>query len=354
MAQMQKLGPRMMQRLREKNMRAVPKATIVSEPAPQRFRNDRPMRLDQMRGPAEEFDYAPPAPAPVATPAMGAVGSFLGRMKDAYESAKGTPEEQAKEAQIAELDSVIDQMLAQSQQGEEEDFDPATLYKGPEKEFMLQEDKPKPQPKQEKPAEQKELVDVLKEMNKAIKAFKGDLSPGAKQDPNFEEGVKDSPYFGTTEIAPPPPAEPAMPATPAPVAPEPEPSNEIFTYNAPSSLLSTDELRKVVELGDPASVPDDRMLLPVVVNTKSEGAALLDKLDTENRPVPPVIYVKETGEYINLANSEYSRYLYGRADIKAHNINVLQDLKMQNLQSQADKVKQTQDSIIQTQQRINN
>ncbi len=353
---MQKLGPRMMQRLREGNMRAVPKATIVSEPtptpAPQRFRNDRPMRLDQMRGPAEEFDYAPPAPTPVATPAMGAVGSFLGRMKDAYESAKGTPEEQAKEAQIAELDSVIDQMLAQSQQGEEEDFDPATLYKGPEKEFMLQEDKP--QPKQEKPAEQKELVDVLKEMNKAIKAFKSDLSPGAKEDPNFEEGVKDSPYFGTSEIAPPPPAEPAMPATPAPAAtPEPEPS--WATDAAPSSILTEDEVRAVVELGDPANVPSDRMILPVVVNTEDEGAKLIDQLDEQDRPVPPVIFIKSSGRYINLAaHPDYERFVYGRDDIKAHNINVLEDLKMQNLQSQADKVKQTQDSIIQTQQRINN
>ena len=115
------------------------------------------------------------------------------------------------------------------------------------------------------------------------------------------------------------------PDAPAPDAPAPI---EVVTNVAPSGLLfSNEELQNLNSLSVD-NLPDDRLILPVVVQTPEEGAALMDSLDEVNKPVPPVLYIKSTGEYFNLAvHPEYSRFVYGPEDIKDHNLKVLMQLQ---------------------------
>jgi len=259
------------------------------------------------------------------------------------DAAKGTPEQQEKERKIYELNAEIDRIVSEAGQ-KKNDESPETAYQGAENEFRGPEKEYLEQPtkdgalEEEKPAAPQSKLDVLKEMNKAIKEFTKDDGP--PQDKKGSSGMPDWAESGTGIVATPPPPPAAQTPPPPPVGKEwreewatapdvtaPAPI-EVVTNAAPSGLLFSNEELQNLNSFSVDNLPDDRLILPVVVQTPEEGAALVDSLDEVNRPVPPVLYVKSTGEYFNLAvHPEYSRFVYGPEDIKEHNLRVLMQLQ---------------------------
>jgi hypothetical protein len=322
--------------------------------------------------------YTDPRAQQVVTPPKTTLGNpLLGEAQRVVEAAKGTPEQQEKERKINELNAEIDRIVAEAgfdpETGEKT---PETAYQGPEKEYLEQPTKDGAFPNAATPAKEEAAtpqskLDVLKEMNKAIKEFTKDDGPprdkvGSSGMPDWAESGTGIVGRGATPPAaptPPPPMDqvgkewreewattpPPPPAVAAPTAPTAP--TAVVTDTAPALLFSDEELQNLNSLSVD-NLPNDRLILPVVVQTPEEGAALMDSLDEENKPVPPVLYIKSTGEYFNLAvHPEYSRFVYGPEDIKEHNLRVFMQLQgggsvlQQNLQQNEQRLKQVNQQL---------
>ena len=300
-------------------------------------------------------------PRASVTPPQTEPAGAWGAAREVVDAAKGTPEQQEKERKINAINAEIDKIIGEAgygSDGQKKEESPETAYQGPENEFRGPEEDYLEQPTKDgafpnaTPAEEaapQSKLDVLKEMNKAIKEYtKSDTGP--PQDKVGSSGMPDWAESGTGIVSlppaaqtPPPPPQDKVgssgmpdwatapdataPDATAPDATAPAPI-EVVTNVAPSGLLfSNEELQNLNSLSLD-NLPDDRLILPVVVQTPEEGEALMDSLDEVNKPVPPVLYIKSTGEYFNLAvHPEYSRFVYGPEDIKEHNLRVFMQLQ---------------------------
>ena len=182
-----------------KNSRPVPgRASIIPEPNSMGLRPGESYITDDQVPLGEREDvfragYLDPR-ASVTPPQTQPAGSWGANARGIVDAAKGTPEQQEKERKINEINAEIDRIIeeANSNTGEKTEESTETAYqgpenefRGPEKEYLETEEKPQPKSK----------LDVLKEMNKAIKEFTKDDGP--PQDKKGSSGMPDWAESGT-------------------------------------------------------------------------------------------------------------------------------------------------------------
>ena len=285
----------------------------------------------------------PPQTPPPQTPQM-AQGAW-GRAKEVVETAKGSPEDRAKEQKIADLNAQIDAIIAKRQKEQA----PEDEFRGPEKEYLEQPTKDGALPNAApEPKQSNELVDVLKEMNKAIKAYKADSGPPQVQDKTGPSGMPDWAESGSgivgrgatppaAQTPPPPPMDQdqvgssGMPnwatETPAPVA---APVAEKPQQPGQQYLLSEEEVRNIGSMTFD-NLPTDRLILPPSYPTREDAVAEFDRLGEAGEPYPPVIFIRDEGAYVNIKDDPHmGRFTYGPEDTKLWNGKVL--IQLQNAQ----------------------
>jgi len=264
----------------------------------------------------------------------------------AIDAASGTPEQQEKEARIDDINAQIDSLIVKA------GYDPETLekvekepapedeFRGPENEFRGPEKEYLPKPKEKKP-ESNELIDVLKEMNKVIKAYKGGDS-GPPQDKVGSSGMPDWAESGTGIVgrgATPPAAQTPPPPPMDQVGKEwreewaTAPDATAPTVAAPvvregqQYMLSEEEIRNIGSM-TLESVPTDRLILPPSFPTREDAAAEFDRLAEAGEPYPTVIFIRDEQEYVNIKDHpEMGQYTYGEIDIQLYNARVLLQLQ---------------------------
>ena len=260
-----------------------------------------------------------------------------------------TPEQQAKEDEINNLNAQIDSLITKAgvdpRTGEKTEKEPAPQdeFRGPENEFRGPEREYQEDPKKPKP-QSNELVDVLKEMNKAIKAYRDtDTSPGQKDDTSWKQGAKDSPYFGTpaVDMPPPPPSKEeawrfnnpsGMPREAIEQANQAAALETVGSSAAAPFLFSDQEIMNAAALTE---VPSDRLILPPAYATRADAAADVDRASEMGQPLPPVVFIKDENEYLVLANDEeLGRFVWGAEDIKRYNEKLLPAIMQQQQKNQ--------------------
>jgi|TARA_R100001463_G_scaffold19123_4_gene47245 hypothetical protein len=87
------------------------------------------------------------------------------------------------------------------------------------------------------------------------------------------------------------------------------------------------------------NIPTDRMLLPARFETAEQAAAEFDRLDSVNEPYPPVVYIANTGQYLDITtNPDLAPYVMGPEALKLYNANLLPKLKEINLRNKKARV----------------
>jgi hypothetical protein len=242
----------------------------------------------------------PPPPSPIAAVAAPVVAAQ--NFARDYQANMASDPDMQKMREIQELDALMEQGL----QDAGEIFARRT-GEGP----LPSEVRPEQKAAEPKPQAPQQLTDVLKEMNKAVKL----LAPQAA--------------MSKSEVAPSVPATPAPAPEPAPVAPAPvAPAPQPVAPSYENLILSNAELENVASMTD-ADIPSDRMILPMQYNTMEEAAADFDRLDAEEEFYPPVVYIKNPPQYIDVAsNPDLAPFVMGPDQLKAYNSNVLLQLKL--------------------------
>ena len=269
----------------------------------------------------------------------------------AIDAARGTPEQQEKEARINDLNAQIDSLIVKAgydpETGEKaEEPEPENAFRGPEKEYLEQPAKEGAFPNAPTPQKPKsnELIDVLKEMNKAINAYKGDSGP--PQDKTGSSGMPGWAESGTGIVGrggslpaaatPPPPPRHVVddtilgerpPATPPATPPAATPPPVVAEKPGQQYMLSEEEVRNIGNM-TLETVPTDRLILPPSYSTREDAAAEFDRLAEAGEPYPTVIFIRDEQEYMNIKDDpELGQYTYGEIDIQLYNARVLLQLQ---------------------------
>jgi hypothetical protein len=141
---------------------------------------------------------------------------------------------------------------------------------------------------------------------------RGGSLPAAATPPPPPRHVVDDTILGER-----PPATPPV-ATPPPVVAE-KPGQQY--------MLSEEELRNIGSM-TLETVPTDRLILPPSFPTREAAAAEFDRLAEVGEPYPPVIKIRDEGEYMNIKDHpEMGQYTYGEIDIQLYNARVLLQLQ---------------------------
>jgi len=264
-------------------------------------------------------NYKPSSPPPPVSPVAAAVAAPVVAAQNFaqdYQANIANDPDMQKMREIQELDALMEQGLKDAGEifarrtGEE----PLPSEVQP-----VQEAKPQAQPKPK--AEPQQLTDVLKEMNKAVKMLAPQVQPDTKMDKVGSSGMPD-----WATAAPSPAPTPAPAPAPAPVAPTPAPQPVAESYE--NLIFSDTELQNIGSMTD-ADVPTDRMILPMQYNTMEEAAADFDRLDAEEGFYPPVVYIKNPPQYIDVtSNPDLAPFVMGPEQLKAYNSDVLLRLKL--------------------------
>ena len=103
-------------------------------------------------------------------------------------------------------------------------------------------------------------------------------------------------------------------------------------------ILSNNELANIESM-TLDNIPTDRMLLPARFETAEQAAAEFDRLDSVDEPYPPVVYIANTGQYIDITtNPDLAPYVMGPEALKLYNANLLPKLKEINLRNKEARV----------------
>ena len=87
------------------------------------------------------------------------------------------------------------------------------------------------------------------------------------------------------------------------------------------------------------NIPTDRMLLPARFETAEQASAEFDRLDSVNEPYPPVVYIANIGQYLDITTDpDLAPYVMGPEALKLYNANLLPKLKEINLRNKEAKV----------------
>ena len=317
--------------------------------------------------------YTDPRAQQVVTPPKTTLGNpLLGEAQRVVEAAKGTPEQREKERKINELNAEIDRIVGEAgygSDGQKKEESPETAYQGPEDEFRGPEEDYLEQPTKDgafpnaTPAEEaapQSKLDVIKEMNKAIKEYtKGDNGP--PQDKVGSSGMPDWAESGTgivgrgatppaAQTPPPPPQDsvgkewreewatapdataPDAPITPTVAAP--------VVREGQQYMLSQEEVKNIGSMTFD-NLPTDRLILPVSFPTRQAAADEFDRLSESGEPYPPVIKIVDEGEYINIKDDpEMGRFTYSQEDIKLYNGRLLIQLHNRQTTDRLEQVNQ--------------
>jgi hypothetical protein len=310
--------------------------------------------------------YTDPRAQQVTTPLETLGNPLLGEAQRVVEAAKGTPEQREKERKINELNAEIDRIVGEAgygSDGQKKEESPETAYQGPEDEFRGPEKDYLEQPTkdgaiaEEKPAQPQSKLDVIKEMNKAIKEYtKGDNGP--PQDKVGSSGMPDWAESGTGIVSL-PPAAPTPPPPPqdqvgssgmpdwatAPDATAPD-APITPTVAAPvvregqQYMLSQEEVKNIGSMTFD-NLPTDRLILPPSFPTRQAAADEFDRLSESGEPYPPVIKIVDEGEYINIKDDpEMGRFTYSQEDIKLYNGRLLIQLHNRQATDRLEQVNQ--------------
>ena len=359
-----------------RNTRPLPgRASIIPEPNSMGLRPGESYITDDSVPLGEREDvfragYLDPR-ASVTPPQTQPAGSWGANARGIVDAAKGTPEQQEKERKINEINAEIDRIVGEAGYGQKkEEESPETAYQGPEKEYLEQPTKdgafPNATPAKEAAPQSK--LDVLKEMNKAIKEFtKGDNGP--PQDKVGSSGMPDWAESGTgivgrgatppaAQTPPPPPMDqvgkewreewattppppPPAVAAPAPDAPAPDaPTPDAPVVEGQQYMLSQQEVGNIGSMTFD-NLPTDRLILPVSFPTRQAAADEFDRLADAGKPYPPVIKIVDEGEYINIKDDpELGRFTYSPEDIQLYNGRLLIQLQNRQATDQLQRVNQ--------------
>lgn len=317
---------------------------------------------------AKNYEAKLPAPPMSTAPAVVAPIVAAQDFAKNYQTNLESDPEYKKLKEIEEMDSLIEQGLGKSQ----EIFDRRTGEGPLPSEVTTPKPTPEPQSNENKASQ---LTDVLKEMNKTVKMMMPQFGPEQKPKPFDPEGSQydyktankiggmfsspDGHYFsrdpesgmilkgrshdtfdktveGETQAGnvitqgedgryysnPPTPTP-----TPTPAAPSYE-----------NLILSNDELANIESM-TLDNIPTDRMLLPARFETAEQAAAEFDRLDSVDEPYPPVVYIANTGQYIDITTDpDLAPYVMGPEALKLYNSNLLPKLKEINLRNKESKV----------------
>lgn len=280
---------------------------------------------------ASGYAASTPSPPPSRVASIAAPIVAAQNFAKNYEEKLASDPEMQKVKEIEELDAMIEEGLANAQ----EIFDRRTG------ETPLPSETPAQMPvygetpvtnqlqhlnkESQLDKEANQLTEVLKEMNKTVKMLAPQFNKGT-------DTLKSEVPTPKTQ-APPPPVDQVGPsgmpdwatATPAP-APAPVPVREGYE----DLIFSNEELQNIMSMTD-ADIPSDRMILPVQYNTMEEAAADFDRIWEEKGYYPPVIYVKNPPQYINIADDpEMAKNIMGPEELKLHNANTLLQIKLNN------------------------
>lgn len=312
----------------------------------------------------------PRAQQVVTTPPKTTLGNpLLGEAQRVVEAAKGTPEQQEKERKIYELNAEIDRIAGEAgfgSDGQKKEESPETAYQGPEDEFRGPEKDYLEQPTkdgaiaEEKPAQPQSKLDVLKEMNKAIKEYtKGDNGPpqdkvGSSGMPDWAESGTGVVGRGATPPAAPTPPPPPMDqvgkewreewkradAAPDVVAPDAPTVAAPVVREGQQYMLSEQEVKDIGSMTFD-NLPTDRLILPPSFPTREAASQEFDRLAEAGEPYPPVIKIIDEGDYINIKDDpELGRFTYGPNDIKLYNGRLLIQLQNRQATDQLQRVNQ--------------
>ena len=281
-------------------------------------------------------NYKPSSPPPPVSPVAAAVAAPVVAAQNFaqdYQANVANDPDMQKMREIQELDALMEQGLQDAGEifarrtGEEplpSEVPPAQMPvygETPLKNEAAQLQRLDKEARLDKGANQ--LTDVLKEMNKAVKMLAPQVQPDTKMDKVGSSGMPD---WATAAPAPAPTPAPAPAPAPAPVAPTPAPQPVAESYE--NLIFSDTELQNIGSMTD-ADVPTDRMILPMQYNTMEEAAADFDRLDAEEGFYPPVVYIKNPPQYIDVtSNPDLAPFVMGPEQLKAYNSDVLLRLKL--------------------------
>lgn len=327
---------------------------------------------------AKNYEAKLPTPPVSAAPAVVAPIVAAQDFAKNYQTNLENDPEYKKLQEINEIDSLIEQGLGESQ----EIFNRRT-GEGP---LPSEEVPPVPMPivGEVPPANDLEayinnnnkqkasqLTDVLKEMNKAVKMMMPQFGPEQKPKPfdpegsqydyktankiggmfsspdghyfsrdpesgmilkgrshdTFDETVEGETQAGNVITQGEDGRYYSNPPAPAPAAPSYE-----------NLILSNNELANIESM-TLDNIPTDRMLLPARFETAEQAAAEFDRLDSVDEPYPPVVYIANTGQYIDITtNPDLAPYVMGPEALKLYNANLLPKLKEINLRNRKSRV----------------
>lgn len=334
---------------------------------------------------AKNYEAKLPAPPVSAAPAVVAPIVAAQDFAKNYQTNLENDPEYKKLQEINEIDSLIEQGLSKSQ----EIFDRRT-GEGP----LPSEEEVPPVPMpivgEVPPANDLEayinnnnkektsqLTDVLKEMNKTVKMMMPQFGPEQKPKPfdpkgdkyNYKDAMEKGGRLGDVGYqmwsSPDDHWYSRIPSTgqllkgtghkswPQTVAGETAAGNVItegedgMMYSNPpvtpvssyeNLILSNNELANIESM-TLDNIPTDRMLLPARFETAEQAAAEFDRLDSVDEPYPPVVYIANTGQYIDITtNPDLAPYVMGPEALKLYNANLLPKLKEINLRNKEARV----------------